>query len=204
MTENPREKIKLPGKLIVFEGIDRFGNKIAIHLLFSANRWEMMYVLLPLCIFLLRKEIVTTLEAGTHILLDRYCFSGVAYSVGAENLKYNWCIAADEGIVSPDLVIYLDNPTSSSARRSNFGEERYEDISKLERVRSVYEKFYDLPYWHNFDATLPIEELSDMIYDVAISVIKSDARRLSDTDLRMPYAPGEEDVGYGHLLPPFV
>lgn len=150
------------------------------------------------------KEIVTTLEAGTHILLDRYCFSGVAYSVGAENLKYNWCIAADEGIVSPDLVIYLDNPTSSSARRSNFGEERYEDISKLERVRSVYEKFYDLPYWHNFDATLPIEELSDMIYDVAISVIKSDARRLSDTDLRMPYAPGEEDVGYGHLLPPFV
>lgn len=36
----------------------------------------------------LRKEIVTTLESGTHILMDRYAFSGVAYSVGAEVSDY--------------------------------------------------------------------------------------------------------------------
>lgn len=40
----------------------------AVHLLFSANRWEQM------------KTIKETLEAGTNIVCDRYWYSGVAYS----------------------------------------------------------------------------------------------------------------------------
>ncbi|RVE41116.1 hypothetical protein evm_014232 [Chilo suppressalis] len=40
----------------------------AIHLLFSANRWEQA------------REIVKTLEEGVTIITDRYCYSGVAYS----------------------------------------------------------------------------------------------------------------------------
>ena len=39
-----------------------------VHLLFSANRWE------------LKKEIVETLESGTSVCIDRYAYSGVAFS----------------------------------------------------------------------------------------------------------------------------
>ncbi|GIX61048.1 thymidylate kinase [Babesia caballi] len=102
--------------------------------------------------------------------MDRYAFSGVAYSVGAEKLYYDWCVAADEGLVSPDLVVYLDNPAHVSAMRRNFGrpqqfacdsclvgEERYEQECKLEGVRQVYGQFASLPYWRSFDATLSPE-----------------------------------------------
>lgn len=40
----------------------------AIHLLFSANRWEKANSLLKM------------LEHGTTVVVDRYCFSGVAFS----------------------------------------------------------------------------------------------------------------------------
>jgi len=40
----------------------------AIHLLFSANRWELV------------DDITKTLNSGTSIIIDRYAFSGVAYS----------------------------------------------------------------------------------------------------------------------------
>ena len=44
-------------------------NDNAIHLLFSANRWEMS------------QNITDTLNKGTTIIADRYAYSGVAYSV---------------------------------------------------------------------------------------------------------------------------
>lgn len=43
-----------------------------VHLLFSANRWE--------CIDEIRKQV----EAGTTVLVDRYVYSGVAYSSAKE------------------------------------------------------------------------------------------------------------------------
>ena len=66
----------------------------AVHLLFSANRWEKI------------KEIEETLKNGTNIICDRYWYSGVAYSV-AKGMDFEWCLAADKGLHQPDLVIYL-------------------------------------------------------------------------------------------------
>lgn len=39
-----------------------------IHLLFSANRWEK------------HRELIETLDAGAHVVCDRYAYSGVAFS----------------------------------------------------------------------------------------------------------------------------
>lgn len=44
-------------------------NDQVIHLLFSANRWEFL------------KEMQDLLNAGTTLVVDRYSYSGVAYSV---------------------------------------------------------------------------------------------------------------------------
>ena len=49
-----------------------------VHLLFSANRWEV------------ERDIVDTLMAGTHVFIDRYAYSGVAFSaakVGGVRLR---------------------------------------------------------------------------------------------------------------------
>ena len=70
-------------------------NNQAVHLLFAMNRWEQ------------KESLVETLEKGTHVICDRYAFSGVAYSA-AKGLDFQWCLNADRGMVKPDLVLYMD------------------------------------------------------------------------------------------------
>ncbi|XP_072950271.1 thymidylate kinase isoform X3 [Typha angustifolia] len=69
----------------------------AIHLLFSANRWEK------------RALMENKLKSGITIVVDRYSYSGVAFSV-AKGLDMGWCMALEMGLIAPDLVIFLDIP----------------------------------------------------------------------------------------------
>ena len=66
----------------------------AIHLLFSANRWESA------------KKIRETLLSGTSIVMDRYAFSGVAYSA-SKGLKLEWCKGPDRGLPGIFFFIFL-------------------------------------------------------------------------------------------------
>ncbi|KAL3332701.1 hypothetical protein AABB24_032987 [Solanum stoloniferum] len=67
----------------------------AIHLLFSANRWEK------------RSLMEEKLKSGTTLIVDRYSYSGVAFS-SAKGLDIEWCKAPEIGLLAPDLVVYLD------------------------------------------------------------------------------------------------
>src|SRR5687767_6859176 len=54
-----------------------------IHLLFSANRWEAKLILskLPLFSYIIDRETICQLLAeGTTLIVDRYAYSGVAYT----------------------------------------------------------------------------------------------------------------------------
>ena len=51
----------------------------AIHLLFSANRWE------------LSTKMKEKLDAGITIVVDRYAYSGVAFSASKKTLSLEWC-----------------------------------------------------------------------------------------------------------------
>ncbi|KAG0208562.1 hypothetical protein BGX33_006161 [Mortierella sp. NVP41] len=97
----------------------------AIHLLFSANRWEAM------------QTMKRKLETGTHLIVDRYAYSGVAFST-AKGLDLTWCKNPDRGLVRPDLTFFLDLPTAEAEKRGGFGEERYEKRELQERVREVF------------------------------------------------------------------
>uniref|UniRef100_A0A0D3GU29 dTMP kinase n=2 Tax=Oryza TaxID=4527 RepID=A0A0D3GU29_9ORYZ len=66
-----------------------------IHLLFSANRWEK------------RALMERKLLGGTTLIVDRYSYSGVAFSA-AKGLDIEWCKAPENGLIAPDLVVYLD------------------------------------------------------------------------------------------------
>ncbi|KAK0540479.1 Thymidylate kinase [Tilletia horrida] len=97
----------------------------AIHLLFSANRWE------------LAPSILKDLEAGKHIICDRYAFSGIAYSC-AKGLPFSWCLNPDAGLPLPDLTLFLSLSPEVAAQRAAYGQERYEVPALQRKVREVF------------------------------------------------------------------
>lgn len=64
------------------------------------------------------------LGKGNNIVCDRYWYSGVAYS-SAKGLDLEWCMAADRGLLSPDIIIYLSAAPESLSKRAGYGEERF-------------------------------------------------------------------------------
>ncbi|KAJ7066517.1 thymidylate kinase-domain-containing protein [Mycena amicta] len=97
----------------------------AIHLLFSANRWE------------LAASIENLLEQGTTVVCDRYAFSGVAFSA-AKGLPLEWCRSPDAGLPAPDLTMFFDISPEAARERGGYGEERYEKEELQKRVRELF------------------------------------------------------------------
>jgi len=112
----------------------------AIHLLFSANRWEAA------------ASLEAKLAAGTLVLCDRYAFSGVAFSA-AKGLPLAWCRAPDVGLPAPDLSLFLDLAPEVAAARGGYGEERYEKEALQVRVRTVFKNLGSQTHgWATIDA----------------------------------------------------
>nr|CAH0112416.1 unnamed protein product [Daphnia galeata] len=118
----------------------------AIHLLFSANRWE----LLP--------DMKKLLQKGTNIIVDRYSYSGIAFSAAKPNMDLRWCQQSDSGLLKPDLVIFLDIDPVEAQTRGLYGSERYENLEMQKLVRSNYLKLQD-ETWRVVDASRTLEEV---------------------------------------------
>ncbi|OHT05470.1 Thymidylate kinase [Tritrichomonas foetus] len=131
----------------------------AIHLLYSANRWEVS------------DKMKKLLESGTSIICDRYWYSGTAYSA-AKGMSIDWCKQPDVGIPEPDLVIFLDADPKILLSRRGFGEERYEKVEFQQKVRDV---FYQLKNekWVIVDATKPIEEVTAEVQKTVKEFVES-------------------------------
>ena len=132
-----------------------------IHLLFSANRWE------------LSEKIEKMLSDGINIICDRYVYSGIAFSSSKQNLKYEWCYSSDIGLPEPDCVLFLDIPVEECSLRKNYGEERYE---KIEFQKKVYYNFKKLDeknnkIWFKVNAMDDIDSISKKICDISLSII---------------------------------
>ncbi|CAH0480817.1 unnamed protein product [Peronospora belbahrii] len=142
----------------------------AIHLLFSANRWEAV------------GKIKSILANGHHVILDRYSFSGAAFSAAKSGMSLDWCWAPEIGLPKPDAVIFLDLPVSQASTRADFGQERYETTEFQEKV---YRNFYDImerttPKWHIVDATGTI----DQVHDKVVAIAKETIARYGDSPLK--------------------
>ncbi|GAA5877624.1 hypothetical protein JCM16303_003403 [Sporobolomyces ruberrimus] len=125
----------------------------AIHLLFSANRWEKA------------EEIKKDLESGTTILCDRYAFSGIAFSV-IKGLSWSWCKSPDIGLPTPDLTIFLSLSPETAQKRSGFGNERYETKVIQDRVREVFGTMgreCEEGVWREVSAEGEIEEVQERV-----------------------------------------
>ncbi|XP_051153018.1 thymidylate kinase isoform X2 [Andrographis paniculata] len=128
-----------------------------IHLLFSANRWEK------------RSLMESKLRSGTTLIVDRYAFSGVAFS-SAKGLDVEWCKAPEAGLLAPDLVIYLDISPEKAAERGGYGVERYEQLEFQKKVADSYKMLSDST-WKIVDATLPVEDIEKKVRDMAMECV---------------------------------
>jgi dTMP kinase len=129
-----------------------------IHLLFSVNRWEV------------RNEMERELMAGTTIIVDRYSYSGVAYSA-AKGLDFEWCKTPEKGLLKPDLVIYLTLTAEAMTRRGGFGTERYETTEMQRRVGKMFERMIERPLWQVVNADKTEEDLSDELEKILVDKI---------------------------------
>ena len=137
-------------------------NDQAIHLMFSANRWDKM------------SWIENTLMKGEHIICGRYAYSGVVYSA-AKGLDRSWCKGPDVGLIEPDLVIYLNVDPSVASSRKEYGMERYEKEKFQQLVKEQFEGLFSEDNYKNvkvIDGTRGIEEISQEILSVTEETIE--------------------------------
>ncbi|KAL5864440.1 hypothetical protein ACOSQ3_001954 [Xanthoceras sorbifolium] len=128
-----------------------------IHLLFSANRWEK------------RSMMETKLKSGVTLILDRYSYSGVAFS-SAKGVDVEWCKAPEIGLLAPDLVLYLDMPPEKAAERGGYGDERYERLEFQRKVAQCYQILRDSS-WKIVDASKTMEDVQKQLQEIVLDHI---------------------------------
>jgi len=155
----------------------------AVHLLFSANRWESV------------KDIEDKLSNGVSIICDRYAYSGVAFTSAktVAGLDLDWCMSPDIGLPAPDTVIFLGLDQSEAEKRGGYGDERYEKRDMQIRVRDRFEKLQSVDEkegripWHVIDASQNIEQVQVNIAKVVKEAIE---RVESGSPLRKMWSDG--------------
>ncbi|XP_014438298.1 thymidylate kinase [Tupaia chinensis] len=139
----------------------------SVHLLFSANRWERV----PL--------IKEKLSQGVTLVVDRYAFSGVAFTSAKENFSLEWCKQPDVGLPKPDLVLFLQLQLADAAARGQFGRERYESGPFQERVLQRFHQLMEdtSVTWKVVDASRSIEDVHQEIRVLSEEAIHTAAQR---------------------------
>lgn len=124
----------------------------AIHLLFSANRWEAT------------DEMRELLENGTTIIVDRYYYSGIAFSAAKGTLSIDWCKQPDVGLPAPDLTLFLKVSQEVAISRGGFGNERYEKLDFQRKVSKIFDELISSSdNCHVIDADQGFDQVSNDI-----------------------------------------
>ncbi|XP_063771911.1 thymidylate kinase [Pseudophryne corroboree] len=133
-----------------------------VHLLFSANRWEHV----PL--------IKEKLRSGITLVVDRYAFSGVAFTSSKKNFSLHWCKQPDVGLPKPDLVLFLNLSPEAAAKRGDFGNERYETNAFQQKVQKRYAELMEDKSlnWKVIDAAQSMEDVHHAIRQLSEGIIQ--------------------------------
>ena len=130
----------------------------AIHLLFSTNRWEMF------------PRMKSLLESGVSLIVDRYAYSGVAYSAAKPGLSLEWCKHSDSGLIAADCVIYMSVSDEVAKTRPGFGQEVYEETDFQAKVKKNYQILKD-PSWIVLNGDNSCQHLDDQLLQIAKKTI---------------------------------
>lgn len=137
----------------------------AVHLLFSANRWETV------------DQMKEKLNKGVNLIVDRYAYSGVAYTAAKTGFDFDWCKQCDKGLPKPDLVFFMDSNQLKLDSRECFGTERYEINDFQNLVYNNFKKLFNLEEKIKEDflvlnANDTIESLHSRIISFVLEILK--------------------------------
>ncbi|GAB5576171.1 thymidylate kinase [Prionailurus iriomotensis] len=157
----------------------------SVHLLFSANRWEQVHSCLISIVAVVAPLvdpgplIKKKLSQGITLVVDRYAFSGVAFTSAKENFSLDWCKQPDVGLPKPDLVVFLQLRLAEAATRGEFGRERYENGNFQERaLRRFHQLMADKTLnWKTVDASKSIEDVHKEIHALSVDTIRAVTQR---------------------------
>ncbi|KAI8474401.1 MAG: P-loop containing nucleoside triphosphate hydrolase protein [Monoraphidium minutum] len=133
----------------------------AVHMMFSANRWEKS------------GDLVAALRRGVTLVVDRYAFSGVAYTAAKRvpGCDLAWCKAPDAGLPAPDVTLWMALPPGTAAARGGFGGERYENEGFQEQVRAAFSEVRDASFV-DVDASGGIDDVHGRVLAQALPVVQ--------------------------------
>lgn len=129
----------------------------AAHLLFSANRWEMA------------AEMEAKLGAGINLVVDRYFYSGIAYSA-ANGLSFSWVKESDGGLPIPDILFFINakgmlaTDSGELFENAEFQKKVYRNFQK---ILAMYKKSVlreRLVVLHSNHKNFNIEKISDFVF----------------------------------------
>ncbi|ORX66131.1 P-loop containing nucleoside triphosphate hydrolase protein [Linderina pennispora] len=163
------------GLFLLFEGCDRSGKSTQCSMLVEALQREGVKAKLlkfpdrttaigqminGLSDEAAMEDIRAELEAGTTLVVDRYAFSGVAFSA-CKGLSMKWCKAPDVGLIAP----------GQNQGGTAYGEEVYE---KREFQIEVRVKFFALmeANWSIVDANRDKDTIHRQIMNLSKALLK--------------------------------
>ncbi|KAF6113531.1 deoxythymidylate kinase [Phyllostomus discolor] len=119
------------------------------------------------------------LSQGVTLIVDRYAFSGVAFTSAKEHFCLDWCKQPDMGLPKPDLVMFLHLQLEEAVKRGQFGLERYEN---RDFQRRVLERFQQLIgdrtlNWKMVNASRSIEDVHKEIRMLSEEAIRATAQK---------------------------
>ncbi|XP_032968687.1 thymidylate kinase isoform X2 [Rhinolophus ferrumequinum] len=119
------------------------------------------------------------LSQGVTLVVDRYAFSGVAFTSAKENFSLHWCKQPDVGLPKPDLVVFLQLRLAEAARRGEFGRERYENGSFQKRALQSFRQLMgdETLNWRVVDASRSIEDVHKEIRELCEDTIQAAMHR---------------------------
>nr|XP_035937770.1 thymidylate kinase isoform X2 [Halichoerus grypus] len=126
-----------------------------------------------------RPLIKKKLSQGVTLVVDRYAFSGVAFTSAKENFSLDWCKQPDVGLPKPDLVVFLQLRLAEAAMRGEFGRERYENGNFQERALHRFHQLMadETLNWKMVDASKSIEDVHKEIHALCVYTIQAAAQR---------------------------
>ncbi|XP_037706248.1 thymidylate kinase isoform X3 [Choloepus didactylus] len=129
--------------------------------------------------FLSRPLIKEKLDQGVTLVVDRYAFSGVAFTSAKENFSLDWCKQPDVGLPKPDLILFLQLRLADAATRGEFGCERYENWAFQERALRCFQQLMTDPTlnWKAVDASRSVEDVHEEIRTLSEDTIRTAVQR---------------------------
>lgn len=114
--------------------------------------------------------------AGVSLVVDRYAYSGVAFSSAKPGLSIDWCRSHDIGLPKPDIVFFLSADPEALKKRGGYGDERYEKEEFQKVVAARYSELED-PSWFKIDASGTTDEIAKQL----LSAVEDQMRNLPDS-----------------------